>query len=808
MPPRSRNFNGCWTCRIRKIKCDATRPKCQRCQKANLECKGYKVVLAWADVSTLDNDNKLTSLNAAKLPNRKYERASLRRNLELVKFPKLMLYETYDKLNQIVAQFDETHSTVLRPCFIVGPFGVFPLETSSQLPLIDHSPKDLNSLPQESALAHTPAEVLEKETGFLSAVSVSEVLGSDLESSIFSKTTNAYVHYKLLDYAKLTILSIKGPRHKFNEQGMFHILYPKFFPNVESDNWRPNGRVLNELFSQDSAGNIVIAPSMGSDFKFLLDSLLSSMRVAHNQNPWKSLVVPFIKQMFFEIICEEYPESNSWKNHLTGKTPTAIPRNLLLRNIKFSIFCMCLSISWHERSLSGLKVTNAVDSLFVNDELKISIELRKIAINILNYHLDEYDGNSEYYPVDDYDTYFLLALILQVHIDNLFGVFENYELMYAIGDFILKKPKSSRRHQSSLQRHLRHSFNILNILYESTQTINFFNYSISGKDQRLKYLDLDEDYDLTKNDTNKEKDFSSDDSEEDFGSGDDDESAVNVCATSSTSQALSFTVNFDGEKPRKSSNNNDLRQPKELGFKSFQEGLPDKGSYPNPIIPTLEDGSIFLSYGLPKALLQLVQEVVHLTNHKAVFKTRGLAPRNFPRICAEIEDKILNFNVENHWKLYDNHYNPITNVATKFFISDFHEGLFHNVIYFHNALVVYFKRLIPESPKQIYQPFIQASFFHMEKLIALNKTLKVKGINYHFNPLFWPLLVCGCEIDLSTHGYLREQCQKLWNERCFKRFNYWRSKQILFEVWHRREQGEDTSFMDLIREWGIVLSLG
>lgn len=808
MPPRSRNFNGCWTCRLRKIKCDAVRPKCLRCQKANLECKGYDVVLAWADVTTIDDDDKLTSLRVQKSPDAKIERGSLRRSLDLVKFPRLMLYETYDKLNRIVSQFDEPEPATACKCFIVGPFGVFPLKKSSR------RKKIISPEAQEKRL-ETPSDILVSKTSqddrsiFPAAISVSEVLESDLESSIFSKTNNAYVHYELLEFAKLTILAIKGPRHKFDEQGMFHILYPKFFPNVESDNWRPDGRVLSTLFSQDDNNNIVISPSMSSDFHYIMDSLLSSMRVAHGQNPWKRLVVPFIKQMFFEIICEEYPESKSWKNHIIGKTMSLVPRDLLLRNMKFSIFCMCLSISWHERSLSGVQMRNSVDTFFVNDELKISIELRKIGINILNYHLDEYDANSASHPEDDYDSYFLLALILQVHVDNLFGVFENYELMYAIGDFILKKPKGPRVHRLSLERHLRHSFNILNILYESTQAINFFNYSISDKDQKLKYLDLNENYDLTKDVSNREKDFTSDESEEDFDSDDDEEQGVNVRATSNDSHSLSFTVNFKGDKKQKS-HNHDPKLPKDLGFKSFQEGLPERSrGQPNPVIPSLDDGSIFLSYGLPKSLLQLVQEVVHLTNHKNVFRTRGLAPRNFPRICAEIEDKILNFNVENHWKLYDNQYNPITNVATKVFISEFHEGLYHNVIYFHNALVVYFKRLIPESPMESSQPFIQACFYHMERLVALNKSLKEKGKSLQFNPLFWPLLVCGCDIELSTHSFLKEQCQALWKSDCFRRFNYWRAKQILFEVWHRREQeGEYNSFMDMIREWEIVLSLG
>ncbi|KAM9920252.1 hypothetical protein OXX59_007373 [Metschnikowia pulcherrima] len=805
MPPRSRNFNGCWTCRMRKIKCDAVRPKCLRCQKANLECKGYDLVLTWADVSTLDGDRRLITLTSEKSSDAKKENGSSRRSVALVNFPKSMLYETYDNLNRIVARFEDPE--VVHNSLIVGPFSVFPLDAPGESrKALRPSPKNSDYSTGESGVI--PAKHHVENNGFSSAVSVSEVLESDFESSIFSKTNNAYVHYDLLEFAKLTILAIKGPRHKFDEQGMFHILYPKFFPNVESDNWRPSDTVLSTFFWQDDKSNIILGPSMSTSMRHLMESFRSSMKVAHNKNPWEKLVMPFIKQLFFEIVCEEYPKAKSWKSHIIGKGCAHVSRELLLRNMKFAIFCMCLSIGWHERSLSGLKVRNSIDTFFVNDELKVSIELRKIGINILNYHLDEYDANSDYQPQDDYDSYFLLALILQIHLDNLFGVFENYELMYAIGDFILKKPKALHQHMSSLERQLRHTFNILNIFYESTQSINLFNYSIPDKDQKSKYSDLSENYDLTKEGTIREMCLSTDESDEGIGTDDDEEIDVKVKAVASKSESLSFTVNFKGDKKQKVAHT-DPMQTKNLGFKSFQAGLPEKPRFSNPVIPSLDDGSVFSSFGLPRALLRLVQEVVHLTNHKNVFKSRVLAPRNFPRICAETEDKILNFNVENYWKLYDNEYNPITNVATKTFISEYHEGLYHNVICFHNALIVYFKRLIPETPIQDSQSFIEKCFFHMEKLITLNSVLKAKRKDLQFNPLFWPLLVSGCDIDLSSHGHLKVQCQRFWKADCFQRFNYWRSKQILFEVWYRREQdGENNSFMDMIREWEIVLSLG
>lgn len=39
---KTRARTGCLTCRRRRIKCDETKPECQRCRRANLVCEGYQ----------------------------------------------------------------------------------------------------------------------------------------------------------------------------------------------------------------------------------------------------------------------------------------------------------------------------------------------------------------------------------------------------------------------------------------------------------------------------------------------------------------------------------------------------------------------------------------------------------------------------------------------------------------------------------------------------------------------------------------------------------------------------------------------
>jgi len=44
---RSKTYVGCWTCRSRRVKCDAVRPTCNRCARGNHFCEGYGIRLVW-----------------------------------------------------------------------------------------------------------------------------------------------------------------------------------------------------------------------------------------------------------------------------------------------------------------------------------------------------------------------------------------------------------------------------------------------------------------------------------------------------------------------------------------------------------------------------------------------------------------------------------------------------------------------------------------------------------------------------------------------------------------------------------------
>ncbi|KAH8800661.1 C6 transcription factor [Xylogone sp. PMI_703] len=55
----TRSIHGCWTCRVRRKKCDETRPSCSVCISLELECHGYGPRPEWMDNGILQRDQAL-----------------------------------------------------------------------------------------------------------------------------------------------------------------------------------------------------------------------------------------------------------------------------------------------------------------------------------------------------------------------------------------------------------------------------------------------------------------------------------------------------------------------------------------------------------------------------------------------------------------------------------------------------------------------------------------------------------------------------------------------------------------------------
>lgn len=657
---RKRNFNGCWTCRIRKVKCDAMRPTCERCAKAGIECEGYGIKLAFYQLLTIKNDELID----IKTDDIKYHR----RTIDFCKFPRSQLYETFDELDDIVHKLSEFEG---KQNFSIGPFAVYhdiKGKASEKLPIGNE--KAINSILDNTIQEISPTPDEPEETTI--------------------KVRSNLIHEDLLKYAKLSIYGIKGTNYKINDQNIYHILYPTFYPNIDSDDWQPKDYFTYLI---DKSNGIHLSDQFLTIIRNFKNIEFSFCKVKF-EDPWKIHVMPYLQNMIFEFLIDLPTES------LTGELKKVI---------------VYLIISLNSFMLSKDKYNK------IDENIKISINCRKISLNLLNYHLDEYDSNVDM-KNDEYNVLLLICIILQIEIDTYLNIFENFELLFSIGEFISIQDNHNKEF-SNLRLIIFTIFKIMYTFFISTQRVTQYNYQISDK-HMVNYRDLNDDYDLSK--VEFENPVIIEDVENDKKSLLDDEDYNNY-------------------------DNDDFE--------------PEKSN-------VLSENSIYLMYGLPKSLIALFEQMVHLTNHKRIFKIQSKYSRNFPKLCSEIEEKLETWEIK--WKLGD---------------SKFHKMLRLNIEIFHCSLKVYYNRLIKN---EVHQHLIDRIFKHIDELTQLS------GINNDIKLPYWIMVIISCDNN-STDTFNK----KLFNHTS----TYWRSKQVMIEI-NNRKLTDPISWMELIREWDIILYLG
>ncbi|KAI5965700.1 ARG83 [Candida pseudojiufengensis] len=801
MAKRGRTFNGCWTCRSRKVKCDLTKPQCIRCVKSKRECLGYGIRLGWSSPITIGPDSKMTSIKTEDGELESFQR----RSIELMKFPEQMYYATYSELNEILDEIE--NSVTLKGKAQKGPFRCFDLANSNKRRKLSDTEKVTKMDHEESS--STPSR-LETPTN---------------NDDIFSETNNSYVHQDLINFAKLTILAIKGPDYKFNDQNMLHILYPKFYPNTDSDDdWVANAKMVNNKLYTKANSELKLHQLLKHLINnFTVDSTTLN-RVGLPVTYFEVLFISYIKQIVSTFFCWDFTE---W-NVIDLQAMDELNDQQILHSIKLCVIYLTLGLSAFK--LSKTKELKNLDNNQSMDEfLKISIELRKLSIKLLNFHLDESDTISEKTSLNsamidnNYDTLLLTALILQIELDGMFSVFENLDLIYAIGDFVIKNKLINSTRLTTINKFLINIFKIKYFIYESTQAINVFNYQID--ENQKDYSDLKDDYNLingsqSEDENDDEEEEEEEEEEEDNEETEDEEVEVvrekeieqKNGATPYTNSTPSYNFNSkfkptienlvsteDAYVPTDYTINFNKNQKYNAAYELTSENTtvtPNSKFSPqvNTIFTAkLDIDLIYLMFGIPQDLLNLFHETIHLANHKNIFNLKKQFPRNFPKLCTDLEDKLINWNyTKSNWKLdpTDMFQNFLIN-----YISSFHQA----VIIFHNKLM---KKSFDTAQHQL---VIERSLNYLIKAMH-----GAKMLNLNFQPMFWNLLICG---SVAIDHNLQDKIKFIWSSEFYtKQSNYWRSKQILYEIWQRRNNNEyeenDLGFMNMIREWDIFLSLG
>lgn len=772
-----RNFNGCWTCRIRKVKCDTTRPNCNRCVKAGLSCEGYDIKLSFYQALTIRHGELIDIAEK----NEKEDKHS-RRTMKLGEFPRKMVYETYKELDQIIDQVDKSvdKGQVNRR---VGPFSVYEITHRRLLASLNNllNPGTLeyeDSVDETAPINRKRSPVEEREEdqypydGMELDPESNHLIGSqinrksrEIEPSISKSGGHVdgpreeLIHADLIKLAKLSIYGIKGPQYKIDDQNIYHISYPTYFPNIDSDEWTPTDHHLKKLIIIKKEGKL-----MTTTFLELIDSFshlrFGVVKVPHEHNCWDRLVKPYIIQILFEHCLGELSLEDDL--HIDHESlDNNIPN--LIKNLKLITVLLVISISSFNKSTNKFRVDTNED---IDSNLRISIILRKIGLNLLNYHLDEYDNHIEL-KNQEYNLLLLLNIILQIEIDNYYNIFENFELLFSIGEMLMYQDYSLKTIGSfgQVTTVMINIFKIMYTFFFSTQRINVYNYKMSEEDLD-RYEDLKDNYDLSKlqdNDSELEDEAEA----EGYGPGDegkDEEKGDKRGEEGDTDQDFKEPTIVESNRTFiDRSDYNDYTN--DIGFK--------------PELDELSVNSVYLLYGIPQSLMKLFYDIINLTNHKHVFYIEQKYPRNFPKICSEYEDKLEKWT--NKWELTNSHG----------YKSQWHKSLAYNIEVFHQSLKIYFRRLIKN---EIHQHLIESVVNEIKQLQQLNNDILIN---------FWTILI-------NSSDNLNQELNSFFTQLSgqYDNLTYWRSKQLMIEVNKRRENHDPISWMEMIREWDILLYLG
>lgn len=740
-----RTFNGCWTCRIRKVKCDTRQPSCLRCEKAKLNCQGYDIKLGFYQCLTVQH-GELVDIAEKKDKESKYNR----RNVSISKFPESMMYYTFDELTEKIEELDKMVE-LGNIDEEIGPFRVFfasyTLGNKSKNYTRKYSSNVANF--RNGYILNSPKNIKLQISHQINNTTnhgdYIEVSANDSKNTVTDQASKGLIHKDLVSLAKLTIYGLNGPDYKINDQNLYHITYPKFFPMIDSDEWLPKDDYLKGLVVRQQTSDKLVTNSyieLMQEFKSVEFSFVKMSKY----NVWDIKIKPMISNIMYENMIYNYEFDLAKLNVELRKLDNNI--GALTQSIKFVINLLVLSICSFNKSVTKYHLTDNND---IDEYLKISISLRKVGLNILNYHLDEYDTHMELLN-ENYNILLLLTIILEIEIDTYFNIFENFELLFSIAEIVYEQPV---RLVNEVTLILKTVFKIMLTFYKSTQRINEYNYQIPEHEMK-KYKDLHENYDLTKNNNGEDSD-NEDDTADDSKTYDqalDSDQYKNPTILSNQYQIIN----------QKDYNNYDL----DLGFNPslYQE-------------QTISENSVYLMYGLPKSLIDLFRDSVELANHKRVFHTEKRYPRNFPRICSELEDKLEKWT--NKWELGE---------ANGNFRSPLERGMDHYIKICHNCIKIYFKRLIKN---EIHQNLIEQTYREIEKLYNLHVDIKLSC---------WMIFILDSDNINPNTKHIINHIASNW-----KNLTYWRSRQVIIELNNRR-QLDPINWMELIREWDIILYLG
>lgn len=817
---RVKTFTGCWTCRSRKVKCDLGKPTCQRCDKSGLECGGYDIKLRWSQPIRFDSfgqvDPNTSSSACADEPQ------SQRRNVGFVTYKDE--YEFYEDMDD---ELSELHSPSLdkiadNKTWIIKKFGVF---RGTDKVKTKHVPrrKKRRKQDQQSRSPKIRSEVsgvtssnMGDDTELHSAQNIANLFDFDLSMNF---NGNEWIANELRDDALLSASAIQGiPMDSlFDRPKNFSTSLPATSESSNTSAPRSEGPSVQESQDKQRHNSQQTGSVNGADFSQIYKLLFhrgpdllrthrsNSVPTDHQSTP--RTIVPLqniilvdssgpeghMPKEVLEVVESEVPEPRIFNvpnnsNPLltlptTGLKVHGLTRFLLnyyLQNVVDLMTVVALPTNpWRTiyfprasralGDLAGVGYTSNSRNSLLNAILAVScfnlqskfprnspemryyvqlgIELRGQASDFLKICLESTAKQERYKDI-------LTAILSMNSIDVVWGTMADCQYHLMLCENLVEERMKTRPKISGKARSLHRIFSFLKLIQDSTALDKVQEKEIVlGKSQ-------------------------SENLEEELNRGDQEE----MGEFKESLDEVNGKIRIEFVKHGGGSGSTPI----------FTNIASQTYYYPSSTAANNDFLSTDALYGLPNSIILLFSDCVRLARHREYYRMRKLdIPSSYYVLCTTFEKKLMG------WKSEWNFFKP----DTRDFLNDTVEGVYHHTISFYEGLIIYHHTMVRGQGHKGVQNNVGKVLDHLDKLAALIHDKGVKIV-----PLIWQGFIAGCAaIDTGLQLKFKEWAAKLANSGMG---SYWGARQIMFEVWRRRMNGEHCdNWFDVYRDWEMNLML-
>lgn len=769
---RGKSFNGCWTCRSRKIKCDQQHPACLRCRRAKLICGGYDIKLQWSAPVKFD---AFGSLDQDVENNSTGDNESVRRrNIAFVHYEKR--YEYYEEMDE---ELTLLHAP---PCekisdgklWLIDKFGVFRgtspepdvlrnagrcyyhQDDALQLFPINHN-KEVNTTQCKEIKQPTARYSIDDGPNFY-----------DYEMAMVNSIGSEWISNELKDDAILSAFALQGSSTLFDHYNSplgDQVLTPI---NLQTQNnmelsyhdddksiqrtlkllFHQNTSPMDELYSMNLCNNVRKDTFKSPDHE-CVEPLPRSLFERNERTSGVTSGYQYVIHEDCQKLLSHYYDNvadlmtvvrltiNPWKHLYFSRAVNGLGEICALGKTsysKVSLLNALLAVSCF--NLQSRYPKNSTQQIVY---LELGVRLRTKAIYFLKTCLNE---TSDHMLSHGQYKDFLTAMLSMNTIDVVWGTMADCQTNLArCEDFIKANINEIPSVTSGKIKTLHRIFAFLKLVQDSTSL------------DKLK---------LHENPCNKI----------------DDVKGV------LDSTKVSLVMELLRESARES--------PKSLYSDYFLNDASHQIKPSRQLVPGID-----ILYGLPHSLLILFARIV-----EAAWVVWYCGSKNIGITDDDKETfKTLTEDLT-HWSSEWNFFQESeTEKNDTAYINSTFEAIHYHTLSFYNGLMIYFHTMVLGTKLAKLQAYVCDTLKYVQKMMHLVHNNKVNMV-----PLFWQGFIAGCACtsrDLQTEF-------KQWSANLAQSGmgSYWGARQVMFEVWRRHlHEEEGADWFSVYHDWEMNLML-